>query len=197
MKPMYVKRRAFAGLAAAAVAGLLLSPVTPARGDGDQESDSWRQDGHPAWLHQASGGGTFTASGGGGESQIRFAFSGRQVNHKGRVKGHFEFHNVTNETSLYMKIVRMEFLDEYRATVGLVMEVYSVSGSPGAGVGDCRAVKLQDNGDGFFGPLVDMTSKLSNKCSGDQLTVFDAAGEPDWYTDFQLIPLNSGDMEIL
>ena len=162
-----------AATAAALVVGLLLS-AAPLAGAG------------PA-SHHASGGGHFEASGGGKTSEFMFAFNARQLDDDG-AKGQFEYHNLTNGTLLHMKIIRFEFVDE--ATVGLIGEVTkSVGGN--AEVFDCRAIKLQDNGEGRNAPL-DMTSKLSNKCSGDVLTA-----DGGWNNSaFAFIPLDSGNIQI-
>ena len=163
-----------AATAAALVVGLLLS-AAPLAGAG------------PA-SHHASGGGHFEASGGGGTSEFMFAFTARQLDDRGGAKGQFEYHNLTNGTLLHMKIIHMELLDE--ATVGLIGEVTkSVGGN--ANVLDCRAVKLRDNGEGKNAPL-DMTSKLSNKCSGDVLTTTNGWDD----SAFALIALDSGNIQI-
>jgi hypothetical protein len=173
MKTILSIRRISTTLAAtAATVGLLLI-AAPLPGAG------------PA-SHHASGGGHFVASGGGVTSEFMFAFNARQLKNNGGVKGQFEFHNITNGTLLHMKIIYAEFLDE--TTVGLIGEVTkSVGGN--AKVGDCRAVKLQDNGEGKNAPL-DMTSKLSNKCSSDILTATNG-----WF-DLALIPIDSGNIQI-
>lgn len=132
----------FTSLAAATAVGLLLTAAALA----------WPG---PA-FHHASGGGQFEASG----NEFMFAFNARQLNVDGDAMGQFEFHNRTNQSLLHMKIVHMELLGE--TTVGLIGEVTKSVGT-NAGIGDCRAVKLQDNGEGKNAPL-DMTSKLSSKC---------------------------------
>jgi hypothetical protein len=174
MKTILSIRRISTTLAATAAAvGLLLS-AAPLAGAG------------PA-SHHASGGGHFEASGSGGVSEFMFAFNARQLNGNG-AKGQFEYHNITNGTLLHMRIIYAEFLPN--ATVGLIGEVTkSVGGN--AQIGDCRAVKLQDNGEGKNAPL-DMTSKLSNKCSGNSLTV--NFGWDD--SAFALKPLDSGNIQI-
>lgn len=158
----------------AAVAGLLLS-AAPVAGAGPP-------------LHHASGGGHFEASGGGGLSEFMFAFNAQQLNNYSGVRGQLEFHNLTSGALIHMKIISMEMLPD--ATVGLIGEVTKSVGA-GAQIGDCRAVKLRDNGEGKNSPL-DMTSKLSNKCSGANLT---APGGWD-HGDFALIPLNNGNIQI-
>lgn len=159
----------------AAVVGLLLSAATVAGA------------GPP--LHHASGGGHFEASGSGGALiEFMFAFNAQQLNSYGGVRGQLEFHNLTSKNSLHMRIIRMDLLDS--TTVGLIGEVTKSVGA-NAQIGDCRALKLQDNGEGKNSPL-DQTSKLSNKCSGANLTA------PEGWDDsnFALIPLDSGNIQI-
>ena len=172
MKIILSIRRVTVMLAATAAAVGLLLIAAPLAGAG------------PA-SHHASGGGHFEATGGGGTSEFMFAFNARQLNINGAM-GQLEFHNITNGTLIHMKIIYVEFLP--KATVGLIGEVTkSVGGN--AQIGDCRAIKLRDNGEGKNAPL-DMTSKLSNKCSGNSLTV-------NWdNSTFALIPLDSGNIQV-
>ena len=160
--------------ATAAAVGLLLS-AAPLAGAG------------PA-SHHASGGGHFLAEGGGGVSEFMFAFNARQRNGRDHKMGQFEFHNITNGTLLHMKITHMEFLNE--TTVGLIGEVTKSVGGK-AGIGDCRAIKLQDNGEGRNAPL-DMTSKLSSKCSGNSLALKNGWDD----SALALIPLERGNIQI-
>ena len=154
---------------AAAVVGLLLSAALAGAG--------------PA-LHHASGGGHFFAkTGGGGTNEFMLAFNARQLNEEGTAGGQLEFHNLTNGTSLHLMIVHLEFLGE--ATVG-VHGVVTKSVGANAEVGRCRAVKVQDNGEGKNGG-VDMTSKLSSKCPGADGFSWD---------NLKLITLDNGNIRV-
>ena len=169
MKTIPDNRRLFISLAAAAVVGLLLAPASLAGGERNQEANSWQRGGHSVRLHNASGGGTFTAD----SNNFRFAFGGRELHSKGRAQGYFEFHNLTTGklSSLYMKIVRLVVLDESKSTVGLIMEIergVKDGSEDNTKIGECRAVKLRDNGEGQSSPLLDLASKLFN-CQGEYL----------------------------
>ena len=173
MKTILNIRRISTNLAAAAaVVGLLLSAALAGAG--------------PALLH-ASGGGSFEASGGSGDNEYMFAFNARQLNDKFDAKGQLEYHNLTNGHSLHIKISRLFFLGD--ATVGLMGEVTkSVGESGNSPIGQCRALKLQDNGEGKNALELDQTSKLSSAC--DFLTA-------KWDTNaFGLIPLDRGNVQI-
>ena len=163
---------------AAAVVGLLLSAALAGAG--------------PA-LHHASGGGHFMASGGGGDNEFMFAFNARQLNDFGNAKGQLEFHNLTNGTLLHVKIIYLKFLSE--KTVGF-FGIVTKSVGTNAQIGDCRAVKVQDNGEGKKARLemLDMTSKLYSKnlprlCDGDPTDIID-------WDKLALIPLDNGNIQI-
>lgn len=121
-------------------------------------------------LHHASGGGFFTAQGGSGDNEFMFAFNASQLNndHGENAQGQFEQHNITNGNILHMKITEM---DVFGKTVWLKGEVTKSIGA-NAGIGACREVKLQDNGEGKNADL-DMRSKLSSKCDGTGLVLID------------------------
>jgi len=120
-------------------------------------------------LNQASGAGSFTASGGGGgnnntvvENEFRFAFSARQLDDDGTATGQFTYRNVTKGNRLQMEIVEMTVVDDGVCLKGEITK--AVGGD--AQVGAFRFVKLQDNGQGANAEP-DMSSKLSGNSCGE------------------------------
>ena len=174
-----IRRIAVTLAASAAAVGLLLS-AAPLAGAG------------PA-FHHASGGGHFMASGDGGENEFLFAFNARQLNIFGDAKGQLEFHNLTNGTLLHVKIIYLKFLN--KKTVGFFGIVTKSVGTK-AQIGDCRAVKVQDNGEGKKARLemLDFASKLYSKnlprlCDGDPTLIID-------WDKLALISLDNGNIQV-
>ena len=149
----------------------LLSAVTPA--------------GATPPLPQASGSGVFYTPPGGGKIygyEFLFAFNARLLNDAGNAEGHFVYHNLTNLSVLQMKITYMEFEGN---DVWMIGEV-TLSEGTNAEVGDERAVRLQDNGEGK-NARPDKCSKLSK----DYIIPGDLNED-----NFPLIELDGGDVLI-
>jgi len=112
-------------------------------------------------IHHASGDGFFSAP----DKNLvmndyMFAFNARQLKADGTARGHMQHHNLTNGAIIFLEIVHMEFMADEK-TVGLIGIVTQAINS-GAEPGDCRAMVLQDNGEGRNAPD-DQRSKVSGK----------------------------------
>jgi hypothetical protein len=112
-------------------------------------------------LHHASGDGYFSAPDKSGIlNDFMFAYNARQLLADGTANGHMQHYNLTNGTILWFEIVHMEFVGGDN-TVGLIGIVTKTINS-NAEIGDCRAMVMQDNGEGKNAPA-DQRSKLSGK----------------------------------
>jgi len=128
-------------------------------------------------LHHASGGGFFVLpSGGGSSNDIMFAFTAHLLNDDGYAMGQFEQHNLSNGGIVHLEIVHMVVDGNEVLLFGEVTKSINTK----AKIGDERAVRLQDNGQGKNAPL-DMRSKLY---------------KPTYPTSFDLLPLDGGNIKI-
>jgi hypothetical protein len=135
----------------------------------------------PLWaappLHHASGGGFFVLpSSGGNFNDVMFAFNARQLSEDGSAQGQFEQHNLSNGGIVHLKIFHMEFDGNEVYLFGEITKSINTN----AEVGDERAVRLQDNGEGIDAEL-DMRSKLY---------------KPAYPPSFDLLPLEGGNIRI-
>jgi len=137
-------------------------------------------------IHHASGDGFFNAPDKqGAMNDYMFAFNARQLKTDGTARGHMQHHNLTNGAILYLEIVHMELVSGGN-TVGLVGIVTKAINS-GAKPGDCRAMVMQDNGEGRNAPD-DQRSKLSGKFK---------CKPPDFGDgDFSLYGLDGGNIQV-
>jgi hypothetical protein len=135
----------------------------------------------PVWaappLHHASGGGFLVLPASGGSlNDVMFAFNARQLNEDGNAQGQFEQHNLSNGGIVHLKIFHMEFDGNEVYLFGEITKSINTN----AKVGDERAVRLQDNGEGIDAEL-DMRSKLY---------------KPAYPPSFDLLPLEGGNIKI-
>ena len=112
-------------------------------------------------IHHASGDGFFNAPDKNGVmNDYMFAFNARQLKADGTARGHMQHYNLTNGALLYLEIVHVEIVNGGN-TVGLI-GIVTLAINSGAEIGDCRAMVMQDNGEGRNAPD-DQRSKLSGK----------------------------------
>jgi hypothetical protein len=135
----------------------------------------------PLWagppMHHASGGGFLVLPASSGSfNDVMFAFNARQLNEDGNAAGQFEQHNLSNGGIVHLKIFHMKFYDNEVYLFGEITKSINTN----AKVGDERAVRLQDNGEGIDAEL-DMRSKLY---------------KPAYPQSFDLLPLEGGNIKI-
>lgn len=135
----------------------------------------------PLWagpiMHHASGGGFFVLpSGSGNSNDLMFSFNARQFDAEGTAQGQFEQHNLSNGGIVHMEIFHMEFEGNQVYLFGEITKSINTK----AEIGDERAVRLQDNGEGRDAAL-DMRSKLF---------------KPPYNQPFDLMPLEGGNIKI-
>ena len=146
-------------------------------------------------LHHASGDGYFNALDKNfKENDFMFQFNARQMKTDGTANGHMESHNLTKGFDNNLEIVYMEFLDDDDNvddnTVGMIGVIIKTT-NPNVKIGECRAMIMQDNGEGRKAPD-DQTSKLSKPKDSDETK----CPPPYSFEGFSLEILDGGNIQV-